>query len=160
MCAVFPGHSRQSPRLHHSSQQRSSTRDPEAHEDPRNRRVNGPVAVGGHRIDLAQQHCNKQIGGNNSDNGRKQRATVNVCNKTDVTICPIALDQTATYTSRCVAMHAVLPVSGHDRGKCTTPNRTDLPGTPLVVHPLHKQRQKKRNCSHVSCTREVLTHTF
>lgn len=48
------------------------------------------------------------------------------------------------------SMHAVLPVSGHNRGKCTTPNRTDLLGTPRVVHPLHKQKQKKHSCSHVS----------
>lgn len=57
------------------------------------------------------------------------------------------------------SMHAVLPVSGHNRGKCTTPNRTDLSGTPLVVHPLHKQRQKKRNCSHVSATQAVFSYT-
>lgn len=43
--------------------------------------------------------------------------------------------------------------------KCTTPNWTSLPGTPLVVHPSHRQRQKKRNCSHVSTTK-AYSHAF
>lgn len=39
------------------------------------------------------------------------------------------------------------------------PHWTNLSGTPLVVHPPLRQRQEKRNCSHVSTTKGVFTRT-
>lgn len=72
-------------------------------------------------------------------------------------VCTVYLKTlTRTLPNSCnkTAVVANLAVSSINRSlKCTAPNWTSLSGTPLVVHPPHRQRQKKRNCSHVSTTK-------